>query len=313
MLPSKLSPPNRAFLMVALLADRKNAADLIAYLPPNDRSALTAALEAVAGQDKESKKQIILSELKRLANQERLSPLAEIHADWIAESLKKETPRTVATVLRYLPGEKVSQVLERLPSDLLKSLPPLSHTFALDGELVQILKRRFEHSFSTQHLETSSFLNRLLQLTAAELLALFRDLGVRELAAAFRTLQPQTIQVLLVRLPGKDALDLKEAIKLNSDLPPERMKLAQNHLIALKPEKGDASQLILEAGFFIFSKSVLVEDLEGVRSMQQKFSLPLGRLLKRQVEQNLPFNAEAAAGRYRHEVLEALGRLAQTR
>lgn len=313
MLKETLNDRERAFLMVSLLADPSHAEELIKYLPPHQHQPLTRALGELKPKTKEARRQLIIDELKSLVMESRRSPLADIHTDWIVEALAKEAPRTIATILRHLPGDRVRSVLEALPDKLLGEMPPLMETFSLDSELVQILRRRFEQNFVFHLSEAEVFkegsFNAVSLLSAIKLELLFRDLGFRELAMAFTTMNEKTIDLVLSRLPARDSALLKTQLGKKEPVGDERLKQAQSHLLSLDLEKGAIENMIMELGFFVYSKAVLPVHLEGARVIQQKFSIKLGKLLKRYIERNLPLNSENTVRRYQDEVLEVAGRL----
>lgn len=312
MFQEKLHDRQRAFLLVSLLADRSRAQELIPFLAPPDQIPIRGALEEIKTKTKETKKQMILDELKYLATESSRTSLSEVHPDWIFEAMKGESPRMISTILRYLPGDQVEGILTRLPESILKGMPPLLETFSLAPELLQILKERFEENFFAHQasvtLGLSSF-EMIPFLPVATLTQLLRQVGFKELAMAFATLNEQTINIIFRRLPERDATYLRRQMVMRESVSEEREKQAQGHLLSLDLEGGSAESLILESGFFIYSKAILPIHLEGLRAIQQKFSMPLGQLFKRYVDRNLPLNSEQTVMGYQREILEVLSSL----
>lgn len=309
----RLNDRQRAFLMIAWLTDGSSAEASFSFLPETEKPLLSAALGRLASKTKTEKKQVIKDELKRLAVQSQLSFLSEVHPDWLLEALRKENPRMIATILRYLPGHHVSFLLDELPEEILKELPPISETFDLNLELVQILRKRFEQNFVSLPL-TQAPVRRLAfdtlpLLPANDLLKLFLDVGFREISLAFTTLKTKTIEVILRRLPLREASLLRLKIEQRGSVPEDRLKKAQAHLLSLDLEKGAPDTMILEAGFFVYSKALLPVHLQGVSMIQQKFSRRVGLLLKNYVDKNLPLNSDKTVVPYQDEVVEIAKKL----
>lgn len=318
MIQEHLNDRQRAFLMISVLRDRSGAADLISFLSPQEQAIIGRALEMVLSKTKAEKQEIILDELKKLAVRARRSFLSEMNPEWILNLLKNESPRMLATILRYLPGEQVHTILENLPASTLQAMPAYSETFSLDPDLVQILKRRFEQNFVSPlyaGLSPKRFTFDILHLLpAVRLKMLFVELGLCELAMAFSTLNEKTVNLLFGRLSNRDATLIKMRMDEKKEgVSEERMKKAQSHLMSLdvkkedpesgKPESGKPETLILEMGFFVFSKAVLPENLNAVSFMVQKFSMKTGNLLQHYVDKSLPTNSEKTVVRYRQEIM----------
>ena len=284
--------------MIALFVEKEEAGRLISHMPFEEQGPLAHALEEIKKTENREKRMI--DEIRRLALEARKSPLGFVHPDWILEALKKEAPRTVAAVLRHLPGQQVAHVLSGLPPATLERLPPLSETFALDPEIVQVLRRRFEQNFRFARSSPD-----LASLPFVKLEMLFRELGFREAAMAFTTLNEKTVGLILRRLSPRDAALLKERMGRKEEWEEERVKQAQTHVLSIDLEKSAAS-LILELGFFVLSKAVCRRHMGGVEAIARKFPIHEGRLLLKYVERNLPLNSEKTATRYENEILSAL-------
>ncbi len=308
MIQEHLNDRQRAFLMISVLRDRSGAANLISFLSPQEQGILGRALETVLSKTKAEKQEIILDELKKLSVRARRSFLSEINPEWILNLLENESPRMLATILRYLPGEQVHTILENLPAATLQAMPAYSETFSLDPDLVQILKRRFEQNFVSPLYAGRSnkrFTFDILHLLpTVRLKMLFVELGLCELAMAFSTLNEKTVTLLFQRLTSRDATLIKMRMDEKKEgISEERLKKAQSHLMSLDVKKESSETLILEAGFFVFSKAVLPENLNAVLFMVQKFSMKTGNLLQHYVDKNLPANSEKTVARYRQEIM----------
>lgn len=305
-----LSHKQRAFLLVSLIADPTETLSLVSHFSPQESLSLGSAAKAFLERTKDVKREILVGELRRLATESRRSPLAEIHPDWLLEELKKESPRIIATVLRHLSGDSVRYILDRLPAQVLSQMPPLSQVFGIDQDLVSVLKKKFESQFycppPIRAIPGGLPFESLHLLPGAKLRVLFAEVGFREMAMAFGSLNQKTIDVILKRLSSRHAEILKGKIAEGVGREGERLKQAQAHLLDLDLASASSEFLILEAGLYVYSKAALSEHLEGSRLIQQKCPLVLGRLLKKYIERNLPLNSAATVAPYQAEILKAL-------
>lgn len=308
MIQEHLNDRQRAFLMIAVLRDRSQAASLIPFLAPGEQALLGRAVENVLSKTKSEKQEIILDELRRLAVQSRRSFLSEVHPEWILKALEKESPRMLATILRYLPGEHVHAILEKLSSDRLQAMPSYSETFFLDPELVQILKRRFEQHFVSPlyaGVSPKRFTFETFHLLPShKLQMIFREAGLQEVAMAFSTLNAKTVDLLFQRLSARDSTLIQMRMDEKKEgVASERLKKAQSHLVSLDLEKGDPETLVMEAGFFIFSKAILPDNLNSTQFLIQKLAPKMGYLLQHYIDKNLAANSEKTVPRYRQEIM----------
>ena len=323
MVQAFLNDRQRAFVMIALLADRNQVKDFIPFLPPHEQGAISEVFDRLLEKTTAEKKQVIIDELRRLSVETQMNFLPEIHPDWIVEALIPETPRTIATVLRHLPGQHIQYLLDHLPESMVRQLPAFSETFALNPELVSVLRGHFEARFvpmpSSRRVPTHLFFENLHLLSAEKLVALFHETGLREIALAFGTLNPKTIDLILKRLSRRDAALLKLRMEKKEVVSDDRLKKAQRHLLELDlakgrdsaprvidPRAGDLNpeSLFLESGFFVYSKALLPVHLEACRVIQQKMARVLGLLLKRTIDKNLPLNSEKTVLSYQKEITQ---------
>ncbi|MBI4411752.1 MAG: hypothetical protein HY541_04645, partial [Deltaproteobacteria bacterium] len=115
------------------------------------------------------------------------------------------------------------------------------------------------------------------------------------------------IDLILKRLVPRDAALLKLRMEKKESVSDDRIKKAQAHLLGLDLEKGkttDPASLFLESGFFVCSKALLPVHLEACRVIQQKMARPLGLLLRRYVDKNLPLNSEKTVLLYQKEIAQ---------
>ena len=303
-----LNDRQRAFVLAAFLVEKGNALDLIPFLSPEEQGLLEAALKRLSEKESGQKTQVIQDELRRLLVESRRGILADIHPDWIVKALKDESPQMIATVMRYLPGDKVNYVLRHLPN--FQDMPTLSQTFALDPELARLIRRRLEEQFANpfNQIATTKKLNfeTMHLLPPAKLKRIFLELGVREIALALSTLSPNTVDALLNHLPPEDSAVLRDRLQKVTEVPKDRLKQAQGHLVALDIKKQDPKTLILEAGFYVYSKSVMPKHSVLWLFVRQKFPMTIADLMQGYIDKNLPLNSDQSVARYQKEIEEIL-------
>lgn len=303
-----LNDRQRAFVLTAFLVEKKGALDLISFMPEQEQAVLQEALIRLGNQEGAQKNQVIQDELRRLLTESNRGVLQDVHPDWIVKALKNESPQMIATVMRYLPGDKVSYILRYLPGS--QDLPPLSQAFALDPQLVKLIRRCLEQQFANPfaQITTTKRLNfeNMHLLPSAKLKKFFIELGMREIALALSTLSSATVDALLNHLPEDDAAVLRQRLLQVSQVSKDRLKQAQGHLVALDIKKQDPKTLILEAGFYVYSKAVMPKHRDLWRFAQQKFPLPTADLLQVYIDKNIPLNSDLTVGRYQKEIADVL-------
>lgn len=307
MLYEKFNPRDRCFLLISYLAHQNGVFKLLNFLPETFSHDAEEAWKEIIENKKKLHQKKILKELKEFSLLHSVSPLTDIHPDWMVRYLEKETPRVIATILRYLPAEKNSLILEKLSVDILEALPPLNQTFALDGHLSTLLKDIFEkeliHPFENQVLlnRVRTF-DQIYLLRAQALRHLYREIGFRELSLAFTTLNERTTEIILNRLPPPDAKRLKMKINQKSKLSETRLKQAQTHVLSLDLNIRSSRNLVLEVGFFLFSKAILSEYEPFLKMIKLKFPIVEGEILMKYAKKNLPNNNPKNAKRYQKEI-----------
>lgn len=306
MLLDSLSVGHRALAVVLLLMEREDPAGLLKYCPPGLRTPLAESIREIGGLQGPIQQKLLRDEMRRLLLEARRTPLTDIHADWILKALEGESPQMIAAILRHMPGEQVRWVLDHLPPAVLGAMPQLTQTFSVDPRLVQILRRKFEERFprwtpSAGRKKESSF-DLLFVLPPESLEILFRKLGFRELALAFATLGEKWVQLIFRRLSPRDADLLKNHIENRQAVSEERLARAQSHVLALDMKGSDPEQLILETGFFVFSKALLASHLDRALVLVRKFPVAAGLRLEGYIRQNIEINNDKTVMRYQKEI-----------
>ncbi len=287
---SHLSPELKALVYVAALGEEENAFELFRFLPTRFEKNLVESTQSVLSLPKEERKRKIIKELKQLAQSQKIHPLGEIHPGWFLEVLKEESPKTIGLILRYLPGDKVTYILENLSQDIKQKLPKLNESKKIQEGLLELIRERFESQFLTYNLPKKSSdigIQDLYFIKVELLLAFFRDLGIEQLARAFKGLDKVALKALLNRLTIKDAKELQSRIKSLEKVSKRELSEAQVLIIDLPIDRIDPEALFLEVGMAFFARAISQAELDFAKSLQFKLPPKYGYLLKRYVEESL--------------------------
>lgn len=298
---SQTQEAHEVMLLMSLLVDEKETSDLLSFLPDTEQAPLKKELTTYLSLNPKDRHDSVFATLKKFWNKKNGGSLFDIHPDWIMDALLEESPRTVGTILRYLPSEKTSRLIETMPEAFLQRLPKLSETFSLDPDLVRILKLKFEKSFEKEVPKNTRPFDFLVTYNEEKILKFFKTLGLKELALAFSVLPKEAMDAILSRLPGNDALALREKMKKETG-GPDRKKKAQSHVLDMNLDTTNPDLLLVEAGFYVFTKALLAHHRILVDFIMKKISKMLGNRLKYYLEKNLPLNSEESVKIYQEEV-----------
>lgn len=308
----------RAFFLASLISEESDFQSILPYLSEADALGMNKAYQDWQTETHPKQQNWILAQLKQ--GMAPVSPLQDVHSDWLAHALQNETPRLIACILRYLPSQQVQAILDKLPDEKIKKLPLMSETFSVAPEVIHVIKRGFEQSFASRPLPQGlpqglppggelQAMDRVPQLPARKLHLFFRELGLGELAIAFGSLKEQTIQLILKRLPALEAVLLQEKLTKNRQVTLARLQMAQNHVLSLDLHEVGRKYMVYQLGFLVYAKSALPRQYDGATYIQKKFSFELGDLLKKALQKNLPLNTEKTVETYREDILAVLGAL----
>jgi len=287
---SNLSSELKALVYVAALGEEENAFELFRFLPPQFEKSLVESTQAILSLPKEERKKKIFKELRQLMHAQKVHPLGEIHPGWFLEVIKDESPKTIGLILRYLPGDKVTYILENLPSELKAKLPKLNESMKISDDLLEMIRERFESQFLTYSLPKKGAeitVQDLYFIKTDSLLAFFRDLGIEQLARAFQGLNKAALKAMLNRLVIKDAKELQGRMKNLEKVSKRELSEAQILIIDLPIDRIDPQALFLEVGMAFFARAISKDQLDFAKSLQFKIPPRYGYLLKRYVEESL--------------------------
>lgn len=249
------------------------------------------------------------SELKKLARPDDRSYVSEVHSDWFVQTLRDESPLVIATVLRNLPAERVHDILEKLPPDVMRDLPKISDTYATDPCLVDMMRRKFEELFPIDGAlppGTTFAFGHFPYLKARPLRAAFAELGYREIGLGLAALPEMTRILVLNRLLPEDKRRVETYMARELDPLGLRTKRAQVHLISREVDPRKPDLFVREVGFLVFAKALLPEDHSGIEIVKRKMPMRESRALIEAVEQYSRANTEASVIPYREDVIAAV-------
>lgn len=299
----------RAFFLVALKYRPRDVDGLLRFLPKTQQDKMRSLYDQLKVHDPGSVQWVAAGELRKLGGPGSRTYLSEVHTDWILELLICESPHMIATILRYLPAERIRPILERLPAETLAAMPRVADTYAIPAELVALLRQKFESQFTTDRTlapgEELDF-SHLALLRADEVKRVLLETGYREIALALKSLPDKARQIVLDRLSISDRRHVALYLKHKNDAAPQRIKRAQTHLVSPEINTRDPERFVEELGFLILAKALLPADQEALTMIKHKMSQEEARILEKIVARYIHSNTEAGVVAYREDVLMAL-------
>ncbi|MBI2343185.1 MAG: hypothetical protein HYV02_02430 [Deltaproteobacteria bacterium] len=277
-----------------------------AYGPASSEAEIRRRLEACVGVAPDELAGTIAEGLAGLQAAEEVVILNDIHPAWLVELLATESPRVIGLLLRFLPSRHARYLLDHLPPHIRERLPHIVDAFAVSETIVRIVRRRFESHFlpiaPTE--ELAEFDCRALhRLTLDDITTLLYDLGVHELAMAFRHIAQPALRLLLNRLSFHDAQRLVQRIASLGRIDPTLERDARYTILNMSLEGSDPETLIREIGVQAFVKALLPQHLPMVYALRQKLPPVLAYLLQRDTDMHLPNNQPVLAALRQHQIL----------
>lgn len=263
------------FLYSYLIYEQQNE-QIFTALPPDRTEVLKKELKKFDRFPKEVRLTLVLKLLGYLVQHVRNPHMEMIHPTWIAESLRKEEPRTIAMILGQFTPEYRKQVLRALKMpDELENIPAEAQTAA--DVVFYIFASRFaamgppwgdpEISVETAYL-----------IQEADLLVLFKQIGVRELARSFAIAGKDVLTALLSRIPADFQEEFLNGVKAGRQENPEKLKLAAKRLGKYDLASMPLEEAMLRVGVAKIG-SVLTRRAEVARRIAQRVSFELGMII----------------------------------
>lgn len=303
-----LDTRQKAFFLFALKLRAKDAESFLGLLNPKESQEMLARFAELKEHDDESIRYVATSELRRLAKPKSLNYLSEVHDDWIVDILKKESPEMIATILRYLPAERVHSILDAFSPELLDKLPRLVDTFSVSNSLVDLLKQRFESLFvvrknfsNNQDFEFEHF----CLLNVIQMAEVFLEIGYCEIALALKMIPKQARSKVMARFLQRDKQRIEFYFTSEQNYSEQRIERAQAHLLSKDIKEDDPASFIEGLGHLVFAKAILPKDLEDLNIIVRKMSRAKSRALQTAVDEQIEQNSEGSVLVYREDVLKA--------
>jgi hypothetical protein len=299
--------------MVAALAVRRDgeaAFALLDYLSSRDRSSCE---ELITRFEAEPDRDLVLERLiRQLIASERFSSLAEVHPAWILEHLKGEPPRVVGLILRSLPSTHVRFLLKELPPMLRERIPNMVESFAVDPNVLGVIRRRFEKHFLpmrvSRQVEHPGF-EHLHFLKGDELSELIRELGILELAIALSGMSSKALHMIYNRLELKDAKRLKRRIDGLSGVSTELYRQARMNLLEIEGKHEGSDRMLTAVGLVALACAGGGDGNEALKLVMQKLAPADGYLLKRFMDQRGKRSVRPIAHERRDLVLKVIAEI----
>src|SRR3989338_2201685 len=230
-----LSTRQKAFFFVAIKYRGHHAQKLLRFFQKEEANNLETLFEEASKSESSDLSDFASLELKKLLRIREGNYLNDVHDDWIAEILKNESPHMISMILRYLPAERTSSILEALPKEILKKFPTLKATFEAKPALVDALRRRFESYFEIQKTfdpKADFQFESLCFLHTDQIDKVFFELGYREIAFGLVSLPKKTRDMVLARLLPEDRARVEYCLKTAHQASQQRIRRAQIHVIS---------------------------------------------------------------------------------
>ncbi|GEM_PF-3105293 len=274
---------------LCLMKDGAEARDLFAFLSAHDQQKLEQISKSSPHQ-KESDVKEFLNRFQKVKKIKSFSLLDEIHPGWILDKLEDESPRVLGLLCRFLPGDRARELIQYLPLSIRQKLPKLNESYRVSPDILDIVKRLVEKklSYAIYPPEDSSFsFAHIAWMKPDDLRKLFYDLGLDEVRKAFFRVEPTTLRTFLSRFPTHEAKEIRQRIEHGGAVSLAKKQESQKHLLLLHLEHFSAEELILEIGYSVFARALMVEEKKWADVICHKMEPKEGVRFKRLVQESI--------------------------
>ena len=308
------SQPNIRRRIVSAMSVRRDgeaARELLEYMSERDRAPCADLVEHFLA---DPEKELVLEQLiRQLVASEQFSSLAEVHPAWILEHLRGEPPRVVGLILRSLPSNHVRYLLQNLPPMLRERIPNMVESFAVDPQVLEVIRRRFEKNFLPMRISRQvrkPGFEHLYFLKTSELTELIRELGVFELAIALAGMSRKALHMIYNRLDLKDAKRLKMRIDAMGGISTELYRQARFNLLEIEGRHEGSERMLKAVGLAALASAAGNEYGEMIKLLMQKLEPTDGYLLKRFIDERRKRASALVGDERRKLVTDLVGELA---
>lgn len=274
-----LSPRQSILLLTLITFGGEQDLALLSHLSAEEQKAISPVGKELCKTPRKQMLPQLLTEIKHLITESQRSPLEQIDPEWLAEFLLGESPRLISAMLQQFSRSVAERMISALPVHLQRHIPPTVDSIHPD------IVKRMRHllaaklpSYTPLHAHTLT-METLSTLSAGETMLLLRELGIRELAIAFRGVGRGPLTELCRRLGPEEAERLLTVIRNLPPSTPAETKAAQRTIRAISLEHSSKSEIIEEAGLSKLHQSI--QDLPPL--CQQTIALHLPRRIGKRI------------------------------
>jgi hypothetical protein len=219
---------------------------------------------------------LVLKLLGYLVQHVRNPHLEMIHPSWIAESLRKEEPRTIAMIVSQFTPDYRRQVLKllNLPEDL-ENVPPEAQS--AEEVVFHLFAGRFA-SMGSPWGDPEISVDTAYLMQESDLITLFKQVGVREVARSFAIAGKDVLAALLSRIPTDLQEEFLNGVKSGRQENPEKLKLAAKRLGKYDLANMPLEEAMLRVGLSKIG-SVVTRKSEVARKIAQRIPFELGMII----------------------------------
>lgn len=274
-----LSHRQSMFLLTLITLGGEEDLALLAHLPPEDQKAIKPVGKELCQTPRKQMLPQLVKEIKYLITESQRSPLDQLDPEWLAEFLLGESPRLISGMLQQFSRLAAERMLAALPIHLQRHIPQT--TGSIHPDLIKRMKYLLAEKLPTHVLSNPHALTMesLAALGIIDTMVLLRELGIRELAIAFRGVGRGPLTELCRRLGPEEAERLLTVIRNLPPSTPSETKAAQRTIRAISMEHNSKSEIIEEAGLSKLHQSI--QDLP--LPCQQVIALHLPRRLGKRI------------------------------
>lgn len=290
MLGRLLHPLDRrqqTLLLTSLSFAGSSVAELWRFLPDEEIRGLQDKARKLEEIPKDKRVPLMVRELKGLMAFRSLKGLEGVEPSWLAAGFKGESPRIIAATLMHMPSSLTKQIIERLPDNVQKALPPRDKLRGVPLEVFKIIRARYEARFApmpAEHdIERLAF-SDLVSLSAKELIVVVRGLGADEIACAFVAVGKRALAEFLTKLPPADGEEVIAAVKRADVKDSMELKAAQAFLGKVLGNFHNTDELFQKAGLYRLARALTLQTPLSIRQITQRLPRAHGRLLLEYLE-----------------------------
>ena len=227
---------------------------------------------------KEVRLTLVLKLLGYLVQHVRNPHLEMIHPTWIAESLRKEYPHVITTILSQFSNEYRKQVQQALMLNT-GMLPRPSTSVLMESVdvIFQIFCQRFA-AMGPPWGDPELSVDTMYLLKDEDLLTLIKQVGVQEIARSFAIAGNDVLAVLLSRFPAELHDDFLRGIKTAKGESADKQKTAAKRLNKYDLKSMPMEEATLRVGLTKIA-SILSKKSDVARKIAQSIPFELGMII----------------------------------